>query len=345
MLSETIPGGAATMLALAVSQAGGPEVLKLTKVPRPKPGPGQILIRNHAVGVNYVETMIRAGTLPPAFMPSLPYIPGREGAGVVAAHGEGVVSPPVGTRVMWMNYIYDGGGYAEYVVVRAYCAVPIADGVPFEKAAGAPIVYVAARRFLFEHSRLEPGDWILVRAAAGAAGIAMIETAAAAALRPIAVASGTKLDRARVYGAVATIDYQHDSVVERVRAITDGAGIALALNPVAGDTVIEDLGLLAPYGQVILYGLLQGLPTGDVGGALMRRMTDGIGLRMGEINKLLLNDPTRMRSLLEQIASDLAEGRVNLPIFETVPFADGARTHALIESGRTIGKVVIALPN
>jgi len=334
-----------SMRALSFSRAGGPEVMELIEISRPTPGPGKVLVRNHAVGINFVETLIRRGKIPPTLAHAFPLIPGQEGSGMVAAVGEGVEGLAVGARVLWMDDPFEAHGYAEYSVVRANNVVPIADNVSYEMAAAVPVVYSTARNQIYNlYGRMEAaGRWALVRNASGGAGTALVETATAAGLKVIAVSSTRKLAFARAHGAVETIDYKTENVAERVRAITSGVGVALALNPIGADTVLEDLDLLAPLGQLILYGLIAGMPTGDVWAAMMQRITAGLTVSVASIDAYMRKCPTEFRRILEQIAGDLAAGRLRPSIFETLPLSEGARGHTMLESGMSTGKLVFKM--
>jgi NADPH2:quinone reductase len=333
------------MRALSITRPGGPEVLEIIEIPRPTPGPGKVLIRNHAVGVNFVETLIRRGRLPPTLVPIFPLVPGQEGAGVIVSLGDDVAGLAAGMRVLWMDDPFEAHGYAEYSVVRANNVVPIADNVTFEMAAAVPVVHATARNQIYNlYGRAEgTGRWALARNAAGGAGTALVETAAAAGLKVIAVASMQKLAFARVHGAIETIDYKTENVPERVRAITGGEGVALALNPIGGDTVLEDLNLLAPLGQLILYGLITGMPTGDVWAAMMQRITAGLTVSVASIDAYMRHCPTQFRRILESIASDLANGKIRPSIFESLPLSEGARAHSMLESGSSTGKLVFRM--
>jgi NADPH2:quinone reductase len=333
------------MRALSFSGAGGPEVMELIEVERPTPGPGKVLVRNHAVGINFVETLIRRGRIPPSLTHPFPLIPGQEGSGEVVALGEGVGGLGVGARVLWMDDPFEAHGYAEYSVVRANNVIPIADNVSYEMAAAVPVVYSTARNQIYNlYGRKEAaGRWALVRNASGGAGTALVETATAAGLKVIAVASTQKLVYARAHGAVEAIDYKTANVAERVRAITGGAGVALALNPIGGETVLEDMDLLAPLGQLILYGLIAGMPSGDVWAAMMQRITAGLTVSVASIDAYMRNCPKEFRGILEQIAGDLSAGRLRPTIFETLPLSEGARAHTMLESGKSMGKLVFKM--
>jgi NADPH2:quinone reductase len=332
------------MRALGFHQTGGPEVLEVVEVPRPAAGPGQILVRNHAVGVNFVDTAIRRGKVPHSPAYSLPVIVGQEGAGVIVALGEGVQGPLVGTRVLWMDFPFDAHGYAEYSVVRANNVVAIHDHVSFESAAAAPCVYSAARNQVFNYyGRAKRGDWALVRNAAGAAGVAMVETATEAGLKVIAVTTAQKLDFTRLHGAIEALDYKKENVPERVREITGGKGVALALNAVGGETIVEDVNLLAPCGQLVSYGLIAGMPTPEVWSALTRRISESLTYSVVSIIASMRENPIGFRGLLEQITADLSAGRLRPSIFEAIPLFEGVRAHRMLEGAKNTGKVVLTV--
>ena len=330
------------MRALSIRAPGGPEVLEVLELPMPQPGPGKVLIRNHAVGINFVETLIRRGRIPPSLAHSFPLVPGQEGAGIVCGLGDGVTGVEPGARVMWMDDPFEAHGYAEYSVVRATNVVPIADNVSFATAAAAPVTYATAHNQIYNlYGRAEgAGRWALVRNAAGGAGTALLETAKAAGLRVIAVVSTKKVAFARAHGADVVIDYKTESIVDRVRQITGGEGVALALNPIGGQTVLEDLHLLAPLGHLILYGLIVGMPTGDVWAAMMERITAGLTFSVASIDAYMRNCPVQFRQILLNIAAQLAQGTIRPSVFEVLPLSAGARAHQILESGASTGKLV-----
>jgi NADPH:quinone reductase len=328
--------------ALSITAAGGTEVLKVLSLPEPRPGPGQVLIKNHAVGINFVETLIRRGRIPPALAHSFPLVPGQEGSGTVREVGEGVSGVKVGSRVLWMDDPFEAHGYAELSVVRATNVVPIADSVSFEQAAAVPVTYGTAHNQIYNlYGRAErDGRWALIRNAAGGAGTALLETAKAAGLRTIAVVSTHKIEYARAHGADEIVDYKTEGVVDRVRSITGSDGVALALNPIGGDTVLEDLQLLGPLGHLILYGLIVGMPTGDVWAAMMQRITAGLSFSVASIDAYMKNFPVQFRQILLHLASQLAAGTIKPSIFEVLPLEEGARAHEVLESGASTGKMV-----
>ncbi len=330
------------MRALSITAPGGTEVLKVLSLSEPRPGPGQVLIRNHAVGINFVETLIRRGRIPPALAHSFPLVLGQEGAGVVREVGEGVTGLKVGDRVMWMDDPFEAHGYAELSVVRATNVVPIAERVSFETAAAVPVTYGTAYNQIYNlYGRAErEGRWALIRNAAGGAGTALLETAKAAGLQTIAVVSTGKIEYVREHGADAIIDYKTENVVERVRDITGTQGVALALNPLGGDTVLEDVQLLGPLGHLILYGLIVGMPTGDVWAAMMQRITAGLSFSVASIDAYMRNFPVQFRQMLLNLASQLADGTIKPSIFEVLPLEEGPRAHQILESGASTGKMV-----
>jgi NADPH2:quinone reductase len=328
--------------ALSITAPGGTEVLKVLELPDPRPGPDRVLIENRAVGINFVETLIRRGRIPPALAHAFPLVPGQEGAGVVRELGSGVTGLEVGARVMWMDDPFEAHGYAELSVVRATNVVPIADSVDFVSAAAVPVTYGTAYNQIYNlYGRAEgEGRWVLVRNAAGGAGTALLETARAAGLRTIAVVSTGKMGYAREHGADVVIDYKTENVVDRVRAVTGAGGVALALNPLGGETVLEDVQLLGPLGHLILYGLIVGMPTGDVWAAIMQRITAGLSFSVASIDAYMRNFPVQFRQILLNLAGRLADGTLKPSIFDVLPLEEGARAHQVLESGTSTGKMV-----
>lgn len=330
------------MKAAIMNEVGAPSVLHLSDIPRPEPGPGQVLVRNRAVGVNYVDTVIRSGLMP--FPLTFPNILGVEGAGEIAAVGPGVSELVPGQRVAWFGS-FGCGGYAEYVVVHAPYAVPIADSVRFEQAAAVPVSYATAHQLLFDLGRAKPGDFVLVHAAAGGVGIAILQLAQPAGLRPIGlVSTSDKAAFIKTQGATFAINYKTDDVEARVKDIVGEAGLALSLNSVAGPTIMRDLGLLGPFGQVICYGMIAGLPEGDSLGLMLgRAFLRSAALRAADIYTYHSTNPQGMNGLLKVLLAKLAKAEIKPHIHDVIPLADAGRAHQLLASGATKGKLILSM--
>lgn len=205
------------MRALEIREHGGPEVLVPVDIAEPTPGPGQLLVRLEAAGVNYIDTYFRTGL----YKRELPYVPGDEGSGVVESVGDGVGEFVVGQRVAWATA---PGSYAEKVIVPASAAVAVPDGVPAEQAASALLQGMTAHYLLKSTYPAAAGDTVLVHAGAGGVGLILTQLAVAAGVRVITtVSTDAKAELSRQAGASEVLKYT-DDVPARVRELTDGEG-------------------------------------------------------------------------------------------------------------------------
>ena len=250
------------MQAIQVQRHGGPEVLELVDVEQPQPGPGQVRVEVSAAGVNFVDVYNRTGLYPT----QLPFIPGDEGAGRVAAVGSGVETVKVGDRVASTNL---GGSYAEFAVVAADRVVPVPDGVSDELAAAVLLQGLTAHYLVFDSYRVKEGDTVLVHAAAGGVGLLLTQLATSLGARVIGTVSALEKEKlARDAGAAEVIGY--DSIAEDVERLTDGRGVPVVYDSVGRTTFDASLMSLRPRGVLVLYGQSSGpVPPFDIG-RLMR---------------------------------------------------------------------------
>jgi NADPH:quinone reductase len=326
------------MRAVVIPQTGGIEVLRSKEQPVPDPAPGEVLVRNRSAGVNFVDALIRRGQVPSAMMPNLPFVPGVEGAGVIEAVGAEVNLAP-GQSVMWFGPL-GAGGYGEFSLVESVCVVPIAASIDPAFAAAVPVNYMTAYHMLFNLGRLQRGDWVLVHAAAGGVGTAVLQLARHAGFRTIASVSTGKVPYAVQAGALHAIDYRNEDVASRVREIS-GGGVKLSLNPIGGATIQQDVSCLAPLGQVINFGFLGGLPQGTLADSLAANFTRSIGIRVSDIYTYFGADPAGFHSDFEHIAKLLAEGKIQPRVHARLHREEAAQAHRLLESGEVIGKIVL----
>jgi NADPH2:quinone reductase len=326
------------MRAVVIPQLGGVEVLRSEERQVSDPAPGQVVVRNRGAGVNFVDALIRRGQVPPAMMPSLPFVPGVEGAGVIEAVGAGV-KLKTGQSVMWFGPL-GAGAYGELSLLDSVCVVPIAASIDPAIAAAVPVNYMTAHHMLFNLSRLRAGDWVLVHAAAGGVGTAVLQLARRAGLRTIASVSTGKVQYALNAGALHAVDYRKEDVAARVREIS-GGGVKLSLNPIGGATLQQDVSCLAPLGQVINFGFLGGLPEGTLADTLAANFTRSIAIRVSDIYSYFGSDPTAFHSDFERIAGLLAEGEIGPRVHAALHREEAAQAHRLLESGEVIGKLVL----
>jgi NADPH2:quinone reductase len=241
--------------AIRVHQFGGPDVLRLEGVPDPTPGPGEVLVRLHAAGVNPADTYVRAGAY--ALKPSLPYTPGTEGAGVIDALGPDVIDLAVGQRV-WLSAATAGrmqGFYAERCAAAARHVHALPDTLSFEQGAAINIAFVTAYRALFDRGQVKPGEIVLIHGATGGVGLAAVQIAArhgAIVLGTGGTVEGRQL--AERHGAAKTFDHRQPAYRDAITAATGGHGVDVVIEMLANVNLDKDLGLLAHGGRVVVVG-------------------------------------------------------------------------------------------
>jgi len=328
------------MKAIVIRRTGGPEVLEYADVPTPKPATGEVLVRAHAVGVNYFDLLIRTGRY--RWMPKLPFIPGNEMSGHIAAAAPDARRWREGQAVFVAGYDIGnrGGLYAEYVAVPQDAVWPLPDGVDLDAAVALTNYQLA---FILLHQAaagIEPRS-VVVYGAAGGVGTALIDIAKLAGAEVIGVAgSRAKCDFVRERGADAAIDYAAEPVVERVLALTDGRGADLLFDHVAGKQFADGLKMLAPLGMLVSYGLLGGMPQGDLFAEMRNNLEHSPAVRcftMHTYDHLLAPRRAAMASVIELFA----EGAFSPAIAGKLPLAGAPRAHQLIEEREVMGKIVL----
>ncbi|MBF6435719.1 quinone oxidoreductase family protein [Nocardia cyriacigeorgica] len=319
------------MRAIQVSEHGGPEVLTYTEVPDPQIGPGQLLVDTDAIGVNFIDTYIRTGT----YKQPVPYIPGAEGTGVVAQVGAEVTEFQPGDRVCWAAA---PGSYAPLVAVDEAVAVAVPDDVDPPVAASALLQGMTAHYLIESIYRPEPGETVLVHAGAGGVGLLLTQMAAARGVRVITtVSSDEKETLSRAAGAAEVLRYG-DDLAERVRALTDGTGVAAVYDGVGAATFEASLASLRIRGMLALFGAASGpVPPFDL-------------QRLNAAGSLFVTRPTlahytRDRAELLWRAGDvleaIAEGALAIRVGATYPLAEAAQAHRDLEGRKTTGSIVL----
>jgi NADPH2:quinone reductase len=317
--------------AIVVTRHGGPEVLELQDVPAPEPGPGQLLVDVEAAGVNFRDIYERKGG--GAYEAETPHLAGVEGAGVVAAVGEGVDGFAPGDRVAWCE---GQGSYAEQVLVSTDAAVPVPEGIATDVAAAAMLQGATAHYLATSTYPIQPGDTVIVHAAAGGVGLLLTQIAKRRGGRVIATTSSDeKAQLARGAGADETIGYE--GFAERARELTDGEGVAAVYDGIGASTFDESLAALRPRGYMVLYGAASGQPP---------------AVEISKLNarSLFLTRPTlanhgREGDELRMRAADflgwIAAGELDVRIGGRYPLEDAARAQADLASRATTGKLLL----
>lgn len=318
--------------AIRIHAHGGPEVMQWDDVPTPEPGPGEALVHHGAVGLNYIDVYFRTGL----YKTQLPATIGMEAAGTVTAVGEGVTAVAVGDRVAYASAPI--GAYATDRVIAADRLVRLPDSIDFTTAAAMMLQGMTAQYLLRRTYRVQPGDTILVHAAAGGVGLLLCQWAAHLGATVIGVVSTPdKAELARANGAAHVLVGYNDLPGE-VRRITAGAMVPVVYDSVGKDTFMASLDCLAPLGLMVSYGNASG-PVGAV----------DVGLLAAK-GSLFLTRPTIVtytakRADLEATAADLfdvvARGAVKVRVNQTFPLADAAEAHRALEARRTTGSTVL----
>ncbi|HEY7484607.1 MAG TPA: quinone oxidoreductase [Streptosporangiaceae bacterium] len=317
------------MRAIVISENGGPEVLKPAEIDDPVPGPGEVLIDIAASGVNFVDVYYRTGLYPQ----STPYVPGVEGAGTVAATGEGVTEFAVGDRVAWAQV---QGGYAERAVIPAARVVPVPDGVSAENAAGVLLQGMTAHYLVHTTYAVQPGDTVLVHAAAGGMGLLLIQAAKLRGARVIGTVSTEEKERlARDTGADEVLRY--DGFAAEVRRLTDGEGVAAVYDGVGAATFDGSLESLRPRGMLALYGYASGpVPPFDI-----NRLNTGGSLFLTRPTLAhYIAAPEELQSRASDVFGWVADGKLSLH-GRQYALHDARVAHEDLEARRTTGKLLL----
>jgi len=328
------------MKAIQIRTTGGPEVLEYIDVSTPAPGPSQVLVKAHSIGVCMPEIMVRKGKY--HWMPPLPAIPGIEMSGTVVAAGANVTSLKVGQKV-WVSareFKDRGGCYAEYIAAYADLLYALPDGVDMEEAAGLAN-YQVAWHLLHSATQGFQYDWILVPAAAGGVGTAIIQLANAAGKKVVGLVSNMKKASFCIeQGAVAAINYRTGNISEEIKAATDGHGIDLILDPVGGPHMGKLFDYLAPFGTLILYGGIEGPADPNVLEPMRRPPARNLAFRTFTMH-VFDNWPERRASATQELLRLFAAGVIRPPIHDRVPLAEATRAHEIFESGKVLGKLIM----
>jgi NADPH2:quinone reductase len=318
------------MRAIVITQNGGPEVLEPAERPVPEPGPGEVLIDVAAAGVNFIDVYYRTGAYPQ----ELPYTPGVEAAGTVAAVGDGVREFSVGDRVAWANV---QGAYAEKAVVAADQVVPVPDGVDLADAAASLLQGMTAHYLTRSTYPIQAGDTVLVHAAAGGMGLLLTQVAKALGARVIGTASTPEKEQlAKDAGADVTMDY--DGFADRVRELTGGEGVAAVYDGVGAPTFDGSLASLRRRGTLALFGAAGGaVPPFDP-------------QRLNKAGSVYLTRPSlghfvdKREELLERAADVyrwVASGEVKVHVGHRYDLAEAGAAHADLEARRSTGKLLL----
>ncbi|MBC7513884.1 MAG: NAD(P)H-quinone oxidoreductase [Herminiimonas sp.] len=325
------------MQAIEITQPGAPEVLQLCERPMPQAGPGQILIKVHAAGVNRPDVLQRTGNYP--VPPGASDIPGLEVAGEIVGGDVGASGLQIGDMVCALA---QGGGYAQYCVAPVEQCLPIPKGFSAIEAASLPETFFTVWSNVFDRVHLSGAETLLVQGGTSGIGVTAIQLATALGHRVFATAGSDEKCRAcEALGAERGINYKSEDFVGIVKAATGGKGVGVILDMVGGDYVPREIQALADDGRLVLIALLGGAKAQvSLGQILLRRLTiTGSTLRPRPV----AFKAAIAVQLREKVWPLLEAGRIKPVIFKTFPLADAAQAHALMETSTHVGKIMLTV--
>ncbi len=318
------------MKAIRIHQFGGPEVLKLEDVPIGEPGKGQVLVRLHAAGVNFIDIYQRRGTYPV----NLPYIPGVEGAGVVESVGKGVKSFQPGDRVA---FVHAPGSYAEKSIVGADHLIPLPADISFQQGATIPLQGMTAHYLIHEFRKVKPKVIVLIHAAAGGMGLLLVQWAKHLGATVIGTTSTKeKAEIAKQAGADEIILYTEQNFVAEVKRITKNHGADLIIDGVGKATFAGNLEAAALRGNIVIFGAASGPADPVLPNYLMKH---SLTISGGSLFNYLLTRKEMMKRA-EGVIEGVREGWLKLHIQE-FPLSKAAEVHRLLEERKTTGKLIL----
>ncbi|MEI2780443.1 MAG: NAD(P)H-quinone oxidoreductase [Candidatus Competibacter sp.] len=323
------------MTAIEITAPGGPEKLVPNRRPVPRPAPGEVLIKVATAGVNRPDCLQRQGGYPPP--PGASDIPGLEVAGTIAALGEGVEDWMIGDEIC---ALLTGGGYAEYCTAPAPQCLPIPAGLTLQQAAALPETFFTVWSNVFDRARLQPGETLLVHGGTSGIGTTAIQLAKALGSRVFVTVGGAeKMQPCLDLGAERAIDYREEDFVQAVKELTRNRGVDVILDMVGGDYTQRNLSALAVEGRLVFIAFLRGAKVElNLAPVMMKRLTvTGSTLRARPVEH-----KAPIARSLQHIVWPLLAGGVVRPVIDRVfPLSEAAAAHALMESNRHIGKLLL----
>jgi NADPH2:quinone reductase len=335
---ETCPMTAISSRAIHIAQHGGPEQLQLVQVTVGEPGPGEVRIRHHAVGLNFIDVYQRTGLYPQ----QLPVQLGMEAAGVIEAVGEGVTHLKAGDRAAYASN--PPGAYCEVRVLPAKCVCKLPDAISFDTGAAMMLKGLTAQYLLkrtLPQGGLNPGDFVLFHAAAGGVGLIACQWAKALGLRLIGTAgSDAKCALALANGAEFAINYAADDFAARVKEITGGKGVKAVYDSVGKDTWDKSLDCLAPFGLMASFGNASG-PVAPFAPGILGAKGSIYVTRQTLFTHIATREATQ--AMADDLFAVVLSGAVNIHIAQRYPLENVQQAHRDLEARQTTGCTILTL--
>ena len=323
------------MTAIEITEPGGPEKLAPTRRPVPQPASGEVLIQVAAAGVNRPDCLQRQGSYPPPAGAS--DLPGLEVAGTVAALGDGVTEWKIGDEIC---ALLTGGGYAEYCTAPAPQCLPVPAGLTLQQAAALPETFFTVWSNVYDRARLQAGESLLVHGGTSGIGTTAIQLAKALGSRVFTTVGGSeKVQPCLDLGAERVINYREQDFVQVIKEVTNNKGVDVILDMVGGDYVQRNLSALAVEGRLVFIAFLRGAKVElNLAPVMMKRLTiTGSTLRARPV----AHKAPIAQALRETVWPLLASGAIRPIIDRVFPLTEAATAHALMESNRHVGKLLL----
>ena len=328
------------MKAIQIEVHGGTEVLNYVDVAIPTPAEGQVVVKITAAPVNFIDTILREGNMPPGMMPQLPFIPGVEGSGIIEdANGTHLNK---GDKVAFLGVI-GSSVYAEYALVDANKLVVLDDSTDLLAAAVIPVNYFTAYHMLKKVAQVEAGKTALIYAASGGVGTALIQLAKLFNLNIVALERrDEKVKNAIDMGAHHAFNTSNENWMQQVKDAVGENSIDYVFNPVVGNTIQNDLELLAPLGRIVIFGFLGGLGTTNLMEEAVKHFGKAPTLSFSEIYATYTNNYPLVDEALKVLYQWLNEGKIT-PVYETLPLSEVKAAHEKLQSGKVRGKLLLTV--
>ena len=328
------------MRGLMLHELGEPENLSLEEIPSPSPGPGEVLVDIHAAAVNFPDLLTIQGRY--QFRPDLPFVPGKEGAGIVSAVGEGVTHVARGDRVMVQ---VEYGTFAEQALAPQHECYVLPDDVPFDQAAALGIAFQTAYFALLDRAQIQAGETVLVTGASGSVGLAAIQLAKVFGARVIAgLTTPSKEDVARESGADDIIDLSGENVTECIRdqvhALTDGEGVDVVIEIVGGEVFTGCLRAVKFRGRLVVVGFTSGVIAQMKTNYVLLKNIAVTGVDRGQYRD---REPEWMHRAQDEIFRYCVEGKVHMPVQDSYPLEEYIKAFDVIRNRQIRGKVVLRI--
>ena len=323
------------MKGILVEKFGGPEVLTYRDLDDPRPQKNQVIIRVRSAGVNFADVKARIGAY--HLKQALPFIPGLDVTGTIAAVGPEVTTLKAGQRVVAFP---QGGSYCELAVADAGLAFPIPDSIKDDTAAAFPVVAGTSFAMLSRIAGLQANEGVLLHSAAGGVGTTALQIAKYLGAKPIITTVGSDIKKKLLaeLGADAVVNYRSENYVEQVLALTDGKGVNVILNPLAGRILERDLDCLAPFGRLICFGNASEQSASFSSDQVQGSCRSLIGFSFGTLRR---RRPQEVPGIMQAVIALLAEGKIRMIMGKQFPLAEAAEAHRYIESRNSTGKILL----